>query len=240
MWLGLRNPAIYNMPSSGVIRRSTEKKSAIFSGSVVNRAFVSEAVKRPKKDARQEYATREDVERAVDGLSRADELRLEKYARYRVRGLRNRTKDHEDLLREAITSTWIGAGEPDEGRRWRKNEITFVQHVIGSMRSVASHWKRGADRGEALLDSDLAVEAEGGGILSPVDNAPSQAPDQERVLLAKEQLGAVYRLFQNDDDAALVLEGIREGWTGPEIIDRLALPKNRYEAALKRIRYHVK
>jgi hypothetical protein len=195
-----------------------------------------------KKDAKPEYATREDVGRAVDSLSRADEIRLEKFARYRIRGLGRKAmgRDHEDLLQEALNSTWIGAEDPNEGRRWRKTDVAFVQHLLGAMRSIASHWKEAADDDEAQLDSDLAVETDDGVVLSPVENAPSDTPDQERALIAKEQLGAIFRLFQNDDDAALVIEGIREGWNGPEIMERLALPKSRYEAALKRIRYHVK
>jgi hypothetical protein len=194
------------------------------------------------KDVNSEYATREDVERAVDSLSSADEMRLEKFASYRIKGLGRKAtgRDHEDLRGEAIKATWIGAGDSTEGRRWRKRNVTFVQHIIGAMRSIASHWKEAAEDDEAQLDSDLAFEGIDGEMLSPVENAPSNAPDQERSLSAKEQLGAIFRLFQNDHDAALVIEGIRECWSGPEIMERLGLPKNRYEAALKRIRYHAK
>ncbi len=195
-----------------------------------------------KKDVNSEYATREDVERAVDSLSPVDEMRLEKFAHYRMRGLGRKAtgRDHEDLRREAITSTWIGAGDLKEGRRWRKSNVTFVQHMIGAMRSISSHWKESAEDNEAQLDSELAFEDRDGEMVSLVENAPSNAPDQERSLAAKEQLGAIFRLFQNDDDAALVIEGIRESWSGPEIMEQLGLSKNRYEAALKRIRYHVK
>jgi hypothetical protein len=195
-----------------------------------------------KKDVKPEFATREDVERAIDSLSSADEVRLEKFARYKIQGLGRKAlgRDYEDLFQEAIKSTLIGAGDREEGRHWRKTNVTFVQHLFGTMRSIASHWKEAVDDNEAQLDSDSIVETEDGDILSPVENAPSNAPDQERSVAAKEQLGAIFRLFQNDDDAALVIEGIREGWNGPEIMERLDLPKNRYEAALKRIRYHVK
>ncbi len=194
------------------------------------------------RDAKNEYATRGDIEQAVESLSSSDELRLEKFASYKTRGLGRKAvyRDHEDLLSEAIKSTWIGAEDPNAGRRWRNKDVSFVQHLLGAMRSIASHWKETVDDCEAKLDSDLTVETEDGEMLSPVENAPSDEPDQERVLIAKEQLAAIFRLFQGDDDAALVIEGIREGWTGTEIIERLALPKNRYEAALRRIRYRLK
>jgi hypothetical protein len=199
-------------------------------------------VAQQKKDDTPEYATREDVERAVESLSPADWTRLENFAKYKIRGLGRKAanRDHEDLSREAITSTWIGAGDPNEGRRWRNKGVTFFAHILGAMRSIASHWKEAADEDEAYLDSELTVETEDGEMLSPVENAPSAAAGPERTLAAKEQLGVIYRLFQNDDDAALVLEGIREGWGGAEIMEQLGLPKNLYEAALKRIRYRVK
>jgi hypothetical protein len=195
-----------------------------------------------KKSVTLEYATRDDVEQAVGFLSPADEVRLERFARYRIRGLGRKAtgRDHEDLLREAIKSTWIGAEDPDGGRRWRKKDVAFLAHILGAMRSIASHWKEALDDDEAQLDCDTAVETEDGETMSRIEGAPSNAPDQERALAAKEELGAICKLFQNDDDAALVIEGIREGWSGPEITERLALPKKRYEAALKRIRYHVK
>jgi hypothetical protein len=194
-----------------------------------------------KKDEQIQYATREDVEKAVEQLSPEDEMRVEKFAQYRIRSLGRRAKGtYDDLKAEAIASIWIGAENLDEGRRWRKTEVTFVQQLIGAMRSISSHWHEAADENEAWLDSEVSIQTEDGNQLSPLDIAPSGAPDQERAFLAKEQLGAIYRLFQNDDDAALVLEGIREGWTSSEIIENLGLPKNKYEAALKRIRYKVK
>ena len=210
--------------------------------SAANAALCTRTVAEKKKDSKEAYATRDDVEQAIEALSSSDELRLEKFARFRIRGLGRRAmgRDHEDLLCEAIKSIWIGAEDPNEGRRWRKDAVTFVQQVLGAVRSIASHWKDGADEGEAWLDCELEVETESGEAMRPIENAPSDAPNQERVLRAKERLAAIYHFFRNDDDAALVLEGIREGWSGPEITERLAIPKLRYEAALKKIRYHVK
>ena len=195
-----------------------------------------------KKDAEQEYATRQEIEQAMESLSPADELRLEKFARYKIRSLGRKamSRDHDDLLGEAIKSTLVGTEGISEGRRWRKKDVTFVQHILGGMRSITSHWREAFSDSEAYLDCDLAVETEEGEMSSVAETAPSHAPDQERTLAAKEQLGEICRLFQNDDDAALVIEGYREGWTGPEIMERLAMPKNRYEAAVRRIRYHVK
>jgi hypothetical protein len=230
-------------PTARAASPAPKYTSCVFSGDAVSSAFTNwNTVAQQKKDGTPEHATREEVEQAVVSLSPADRVRLEKFARYKMRGLGRRAanRDHEDLLREAISSTWIGAGDTNEGRRWRKKEVTFCAHVLGAMRSIASHWKEASDDDEAYLDSELTVESENGEVLSPVENAPSAAAGPERTLSAKEQLGVIYRLFQNDDDAALVLEGIREDWSGPEIMEQLGLPQNRYEAALKRIRYRLK
>jgi hypothetical protein len=199
-------------------------------------------VAREKKESKPEYATRDDVERAVESLSSADESRLAQYARYKIRGLGRRAmgRTDKDLRGEAIKSTWIGAVEGDEGRRWKKNTVPFVQHLIGAMRSIASHWKLAYDEDEAYLDSEVAVETDEGEVLGPVENAPSGAPSQERDLIAKETLNFVYRMFHDDDEAALVIEGIKEGWSGPEIVGQLGLSQKQYDAAIKRIRYRVR
>jgi len=195
-----------------------------------------------KKDVKEQCATREDVRRAAESLSPTDAKRLERFAVYRVRGLGRKamSRDHEDLLREAITSTWIGAEDTSHGRSWRKAEVSFVQHLLGAMRSIASHWKEAFDENEAYLDSEMTIETEEGETRGPIQSAPSGEPSQERVLIAKEELRAISLLFETDIEAALIIEEIKEGWSGPETMRRLGMTRNQYEAAVRRIRYHVK
>jgi len=187
-------------------------------------------------------ANRDDVVMAVGSLTHAQQRRLEKFARYRILGLGRKAtgRDHEDLQQEALKSTLLGLESETEGRRWYKNKVDFVGHLIGAMRSIASHWAEAFDEADPLLDSETAFEMEDGEISGALAEAQSTAPDQERRYLAKEKLAQVLGLFQNDDEAVLVLEGIREGWSGPEIMDGLGLSKDKYEAAMKRIRYRVK
>lgn len=100
-------------------------------------AFTNRAVAEKRKDDKTQYATREDVEKAVEQLSPEDERRLQKFALYRIRGLGRKAVgwSHEDLQREAITATWIGAEDPDEGGRWRKR--TSASCSISSARCAA-------------------------------------------------------------------------------------------------------
>ncbi len=187
-------------------------------------------------------ATRDEVARAVDALLPADWKRLEKFAHYKVMAIGRKAlgRSPGDLLHDAFTSTLVGCESTKQGRRWYKDQVWFAGHLFGAMRSTASHWKEAFDENEAHLDSELAIDAEDGEPSSPVERAKSEAPSQETAFLAKEKLGEIFRMFQNDDDAALVIEGMREGWTGPEIMSRLGIAKDKYEAAIKRIRYRLK
>lgn len=186
-------------------------------------------------------ASREDLDKAIAALSPADERRLEKYAQYKVRGLgrRARGQTYEDLLHEAMVSIYEGAESADCGRHWRKDEVPFVAFVAGTMRSIASHWFE-AHEDDEYTEADLLIESEDGDLISPLDAAPSGAPNQERGASAKEELGATLKLFSDDDDAVLIIEGWAEGMTGPEIVKELGMPQPQYDAGVKRIRYRVK
>jgi hypothetical protein len=154
-------------------------------------------------------ATRDDVARAVDALLPADWKRLEKFAHYKVMaiGIKALGRSGGDLLEDAFTSTLVGCESATEGRRWYKDQVGFAGHLFGAMRSIASHRKEAFDEKEAHLDAEVTIEAEDGELLSPLEKAESEVPNQERAFLAKEKLGEIFRMFQNDDDAALVIEG---------------------------------
>jgi len=187
-------------------------------------------------------ASRADLDQAITALSTADERRMEKYARYKIRGLgrRARGQTHEDLLQTAMASIYEGVESSDSGRHWRKDEVPFVPFVAGVMRSIASHWGGASDENEAATEADLVMESDDGSLLSPLDGAASGIPSQDREASAKEELGAILRMFADDDDAILIIEGWGIGMTGPEIVEQFGMPQQRYDAGVKRIRYQVK
>jgi hypothetical protein len=84
------------------------------------------------------------------------------------------------------------------------------------------------------------MESDDGSLLSPLDGAASGIPSQDREASAKEELGAILRMFADDDDAILIIEGWGIGMTGPEIVEQFGMPQQRYDAGVKRIRYQVK
>lgn len=198
-------------------------------------------LKRAKKRA-PVIASRADLDQAIAALSVADERRLEKHARYKIRGLgrRARGQTHEDLLQTAMASIYEGAESSDSGRHWRKDEVPFVSFVAGVMRSIASHWGDAYEENETATEADLVVESDDGSLLSPLDAAASGIPSQDREASAKEELGTILKMFADDDDAILIIEGWGIGMTGPEIVEQFGMPQQRYDAGVKRIRYQVK
>lgn len=151
-----------------------------------------------------------------------------------------RGQTYEDLLQQAMVSIYEGTESSDSGRHWRKDDVPFVAFVAGTIRSIASHWREAQEKTDEYNESELLIESEDGGFVSPFDATPSGTPSQERQASAKEELGMVMKLFADDDDAVLILEGWQIGMTGPEIVKDLGMPQPRYEAGVKRIRYRVK
>jgi hypothetical protein len=189
----------------------------------------------------QEAATPVDIARAIESLSANDLIRLKYFARFLLRGLGRaaRGRDFEDVLQEAIKSTWEGAGGGSKGRRWEKNRISLVEHLFGAMRSITSHWDAAFDQ-EEWLDSDAAKTSINGELIRPVESAISSGPNVFNLCAAIEEIALIDRMFENDEDAQLVLEGWKEGMSGPEIIAQLNLPEDRFNAAVRRIRYRLK
>jgi hypothetical protein len=172
----------------------------------------------------------------VEALSEADLVRLERIARYRVRGLGRRAsgRNHEDLLNEAIADTL----DPEK-RRWNKN-VSFVTHLIGAMRSIQSHWREQFAANEPRLESELVRTSEEGEQLSPLDLVGSDAPGAERIVEAKQQLEQIEKVVAADRIVWDILGGMRAEMSPHDIREALGLSQTEYETAMKRLRRHVR
>lgn len=182
-------------------------------------------------------ASLEEISAAVESLSEEDLWRLEKYARYRLRGIGRAAmgRDHEDLLREAIAATC------DPGRRrWNIGAVSFVHHLKGAMRSISSHWREGFDKEEAMLETDAIRTNESGREINPLLEAESPIPDPERALAAKEELSQIEKLVADRPLAALIVGGMREGSSGSEIKQILGISQTEYETEMKWLRRNVR
>lgn len=204
-------------------------------------------------------ASAEEVEYAISRLTTAELLKLDSYANYRIWGLGPYSKGYtkEALLNEALTRTLEGK------RNWRKSAVDLVGHLIGTMKSISSHWleeskvyKENLHSGQEqdsvdldneekvqrkeLLESEVLKETEEGKSLSPIEIAPSLEPDQERIMAAKQQLEGIRQLFSNDQQVLDVMEGLNCEMTGVEIQGVTGMTLNEYDAAIKRLRRTVR
>ena len=199
------------------------------SGRFRSRAYIGEAndrvreaekepglEKRPRRVPEERAATPDEVRAALDALGEADLVRLEKFARYRIRGLGRKAegRDHDDLLGEAIRDTL----DPEK-RRWNK-DVSFVRHLVGAMRSISSHWREQFDENEPLLESELL-----------------QTTD---ILAAKEELERIEKAVADDTVVSDILGGLRAEMLAGEIREVLGLSVIEYETAMKRFRRRVR
>jgi len=176
------------------------------------------------------------VHQAIEALSPAELLKLQKFAAFRIQGL-GRTacgRTWVDLLQEAQLRTLIGAESTIKGRHWNKN-VDFVRHLTGAMLSISSSWKR-KFKEEAYLESEvIALDAEGHE-LSPIDDIPSADTAADQSLIAKEKEDEVLRVFREDVNATRVLQGLLVGMKKNEIIQKRGISNKEYQPAMKRIR----
>jgi CheY-like chemotaxis protein len=199
----------------------------------------------------QYLATREEIDQAIAALSRAEWLKLHKFAEWRIRGLGRSAGDRkgQDLLQDALLSTFIGAQDNRNGRRWNKR-VDFIMHLTGAMRGISSHWKDKFDDRQVLECEAVKCDAEGQE-LSPLDNlGQGDTPDErlrvavaegfqpaaERRLVAKETIERIFNMFMDDKEAILALQGLSEGKKKNEIIQKYEFTARQYDAVTKRIR----
>ena len=182
-------------------------------------------------------ATGDEVNRAIEALTRSDLLRLKHFAVWRLRGLGRVGcgRTWEDLLSEAKLSTLEGAANNGSGRRWNQN-VDLVTHLVGAMRSISSHWKRDFDEQEAVLESEIVTCTEEEDSTSPLNDAPSEYPSQEREVAARQEWDLIATRCHNDSGATQVLQGFSRGMTATEIMRDYRLTKWEYHQAVKRIR----
>jgi hypothetical protein len=175
------------------------------------------------------------IDREIEELTKADLLRLRGFADFRVRCLGRAAcgMTGSDLLGEALRSTLEGTRRNGEGRRWN-NDVDFVTHLMGAMRSIASSWRRRFD--DVFLESEVLLCDIEGRKASPFDNVPSNEPTADQWLIQTEEEKRITGLFANDPAAILVLRGIFDGTKKGEIMQKYGLIEKQYTSAVKRIR----
>ncbi len=181
-------------------------------------------------------ATRDEIVAAIEVLTPQEHMKLKLYARWRIRGLGRAARGHdwEDLLREAISATYKG------DRHWYKESVDFCRHLIGAMRSISSHWRDQFDPDEAVLESAVIRVSAEGKVSNPMLNVASSVADPERTLAAKEEVEWIEQIASKNSLAWLIMEGLRDKMTGPQIREALGVSQKDYETAFKWLRRNVR
>lgn len=182
-------------------------------------------------------ASIDDINDAINALSALEIKRLEKYARWRVKGLgvRKTGRDWEVLFHETVVAFCSGT------RRWNKNKVDFLKALIEAMRSISDNWRRTYDENEPKLESELITTSFSGGEESnPLALVSIPDWNTQRELEAKRDVEIIENLLMKRETAALVLMGWKDKMTGPEIQAELALSQTEYDKEVKWIRRTVK
>jgi hypothetical protein len=183
-------------------------------------------------------ATEQEVEEAINALTDEDLVNLLRSAEFRMwtLGRASKGKTGPDLLQEAFLSTLAGSNG-GRGRRWYK-DVSFKVHLLGAMRSIASHLREQFDEQEVHLESQFPSRVNGNKEPLLLDNIASTARPADVSMESKQKLNMILEQFRNDRDACRVLEGWRVGMKGPEIIEQSGMSEKQFGAAVKRIRNH--
>jgi DNA-directed RNA polymerase specialized sigma24 family protein len=155
---------------------------------------------------------------ALGLMKPADLLRVERFARARVVGLR--PLEWEDLVNEAVSRALSGS-------RKCPRDVPVVAFLRQTVRSIAEEERR--RRGQQAYPS-TAIEEEH--FLQLADTAP----DPEEQVLARDSIQGLLDRFGNDAELIALGKGLELGETATEICRRVDLTPKQYDAARKRFK----
>lgn len=178
------------------------------------------------------YATEAEIEAAIRTLSKPDLYRLSCYAQFRAGALAalGLGISGPDLLQETLKRTLAGK------RRWPK-AVSFVDYLIWTMKSISSaEVKKVHGAGFTFIDGPRDVREAPEEDCEGCWQLPSRTPEPERIVAARQELERLKGLFSDDERVLLVIDGLAEGMTGPDIQKCLELSQTDYETIMKRLR----
>jgi hypothetical protein len=108
------------------------------------------------------------------------------------------------------------------------------------MRSISSHWAAQFDASEPLLESETLRTTRDGELMSPLATVRSDAPDGERILVAREEVERIEKAVADDKVVAEILIAMRADTPPSMIRETLGLSVSEYETAMKRFRRRVR
>lgn len=172
--------------------------------------------------------TEVEVRAAIGALTSADMYRLVLVdRRYRA----GTDFGEGDLLHEALCQALMR-------ERTCKRSVRFARSIALMMRSSADHRRRKLAK-QVPLDAPLSVGADGSPGLAPIDVLESDGLDPEEAMMDRQRtdaVGAMMSLFQDDEEAQLVIMGASEGLKGDALQRETGLTSNEIHYAFRKIR----
>ncbi len=152
-------------------------------------------------------------------MSKSDLCTLKAYAR-RLAG-----NEWEDVLQESMLLTLTGK------RKWNE-DVTFLVHLRGCIRSVA--WGLRRKHARTVLECELGTPNQDGDLDEFVQPSNLDARLDDAAMLT-----GIATLFASDTRALQVISLLCEGWRGDAVRTSLGLLPTEYAAVVKRIRRHL-
>lgn len=181
-------------------------------------------------------ASIDEINDAIISLTAEDLKRLEKYAKWRVKGLgRKKTgRTWEDLLNEAVTAFC------SDTRRWVRENVDFVRAMTEAMRSISDNWRRTYDEDEPQLEAELIITSLSGQESNPLLAVAAPGRNEQEELEAKKEIEFIENLMSNRALASLIVAGWKDQMTGAEIRAELEISQEDYDKEVKWIRRTVR
>ncbi len=194
------------------------------------------ATENSRRISPEKAASMDEINDAIVSLTAEDLKRLEKYSRWRIKGLGRKKmgRTWEDLLNEAVTAFC------SDTRRWVKENVDFVKAMTEAMRSISDNWRRTYDEDEPQLEADLLTTSNSGQESNPLSSVASSNWDKQNELEAQNDIEIIENLVNNRALASLIVAGWKDNMTGTEIRNELEISQADYDKEVKWIRRTVR
>jgi DNA-directed RNA polymerase specialized sigma24 family protein len=187
-----------------------------------------------KREPNEAKASAAQIHEAFEALTDAELVKLNDFARYRFQalGVRRQGRDPDELVTDAIVALLDGR------RAWKPSRCSFFICLIGVIRSQAFHLRK--DRPRDAFDELEVIRPTVTSQSEPFEDRESDATSDPLLALDGNEVERVIReRFEDDPEAALVLEALLEGHKPADIREGLHLSQKDYETIVRRIRRAV-
>lgn len=168
----------------------------------------------------------DEIIKAFKALSAEDKIKLAKIDAIRVNGTEF---GHGELIQETLYRALLGHRKCPRG-------VPFMAFLVKTMQSLAFHAREERKRSCPLVQDTNTLH----NINTDLDKAPPNPEEHLLTKQAEEQVQTIYEIFNDDEEAQLVLLGWSEGHRGRDLRELTGLDQGALDYAAKRIRIKMK